>query len=400
MKIPLRVAIAARAVALTSAVAAPTDHAWAADAVEIPVIMPLTGGGSFLGAGERQSLELAEKLVNDRGGIRGRPVHFVFHDDQTSPQVALQLANSVLAERPSVSLGSSIVAMCGAMAPLMETAGTVEYCLSPGIHPAQGSYVFTSSVSTLDLANALIRYFRLSGWTRLALMFSTDASGQDAERGIKSLLALPENSTIAIVQTVHFETHDLSVSAQLENVKAANPQAFIAWSTGGPIATIFRAMLQAGLDVPTGTTDGNMTYAQMSQYAAFLPKQLYFPAAEWVVANDPKFPMAAAVAARQAEFYRAFSAAGLAPDIASELAWDPAMIVIDALIKLGPGAGAQQLRDYLASLKSYAGINGNYDFERVPQRGLTVDNAVVTRWRAETRQWTIVSKAAGTPLAP
>jgi branched-chain amino acid transport system substrate-binding protein len=399
VKTRLRVAITALAIAL--AISGPaTDRAWAADPVEIPVIMPLTGGGSFLGAGERQSLELAEKLVNDRGGIRGRPIHFVVHDDQTSPQVAVQLANAALAERPSVLLGSSIVAMCGAMAPLMEPAGPVEYCFSPGIHPAKGNYVFTSSVSTLDLANALIRYFRLNGWTRLALMFSTDASGQDAERGIQSLLALPENSAIAVVQTVHFETHDLSVSAQLANVKAANPQAFIAWSTGGPIATIFRGMVQAALDVPTGTTDGNMTYAQMSQYAAFLPKQLYFPAAEWVVANDPKFPMDAAVAAKQAEFYQAFHAAGATPDIASELAWDPAMIVVDALAKLGPDASPRQLRDYLATLKDYAGINGNYDFEQTPQRGLTVANTVVTRWRPETRQWAIVSKATGIPLSP
>ena len=37
-----------------------------------------------------------------------------------------------------------------------------------------------------------------------------------------------------------------------------------------------------GIDVPTGTTDGNMTLAQMQRYAAFLPPQLYFPSAQWV----------------------------------------------------------------------------------------------------------------------
>ena len=40
--------------------------------------------------------------------------------------------------------------------------------------------------------------------------------------------------------------HGAGGSAQLENVKAANPQAFIAWGTGTPIATIFRGMIQAG----------------------------------------------------------------------------------------------------------------------------------------------------------
>jgi branched-chain amino acid transport system substrate-binding protein len=370
----------------------------AADSFDIHAVMPLTGGGSFLGQGEQQALVLAEKVVNSSGGINGAPIHFIFHDDQSSPQVAVQLTNEVIANKPAVMLGSSLVAMCSAIGPIVQQNGPVDYCFSPGIHPQKGSYSFTSSVSTLDLANAVIRYFRLKGWTRLALMFSTDASGQDAERGIKSVLDLPENKAMSIVQIAHFATSDVNVSAQLENVKAANPQAFIAWSTGAPIATIFRAMIQAGLDVPTATTDGNMTRAQMTQYESFLPKQIYFPAAEWVVANDPKFPMEPAVAEKQKAFYAAFKAANAQADIASELAWDPAMIVVDALKKLGPKASAQQIRDYLVGLKGYSGINGIYDFTDEPQRGLTVANAVVTRWSTEAKTWHVVSKATGVPL--
>lgn len=391
-------ALAAGAALVLALAFAAAPQARAADSFDIPVIMPLTGGGSFLGQGEQKSLQLAEKVANAGGGIGGKQVHFVFHDDQTSPQVAVQLTNEIVAAHPSVLLGSSIVAMCSAMGPLVQANGPVEYCFSPGIHPEKGSYVFTSSVSTLDLANAVIRYFRLKGWTKIALMFSTDASGQDAERGIKSVIDLPENKGMTVVETAHFNPQDVNVSAQIEQVKAANPQAFIAWSTGGPIATIFRAMLQAGLDVPTATTDGNMTRAQMKQYEAFLPKQLYFPAAEWVVANDPKFPMNAAVAEKQKAFYAAFKADGAQPDIASELAWDPALILIDALKKLGPDAGAQKIRDYIAGLKNFAGVNGVYDFEKTPQRGLSVENAVVTRWDGAAKNWQVVSKATGVPL--
>lgn len=370
----------------------------AANPFDIQVIMPLTGGGSFLGQGEQRALNLAEKVVNSDGGIHGQPIHFVFHDDQTSPQVAVQLTNQLMAGHPPAILGSSLVAMCNAMSPIVQANGPVEYCLSPGIHPAKGSYSFTSSVSTLDLANAIVRYFRLKGWTKIALMFSTDASGQDAERGLKSVLALPENRSMKVVETAHFNTQDVNVTAQLENVKAAHPQAFIAWSTGAPIATIFRGMLQVGLDVPTATTDGNMTRAQMTQYASFLPHQLYFPAAEWVVANDPKFPMQAAVAAKQKVFYAAFKAAGIEPDITSELAWDPAMILVDALRKLGTTATPQQIRGYIAGLKGYAGVNGIYNFPKEPQRGLSVANAVVTHWNATTKNWQVVSKATGIPL--
>jgi branched-chain amino acid transport system substrate-binding protein len=382
------------ALSLLAAVSLVPAPARAADAYEIQTILPLTGGAAFLGTGEQKSLELVEKAANAAGGIAGRPVKFLFQDDQSSPQVGVQLAGDVIAKKPAVMIGSSLVAICRAMGPLMKD-GPVEYCLSPGIHPEAG-YVFTASVSTLDLANALVRYFRIKGWTRIALMFSTDATGQDAENGIKGVLALPENKAMQVVATVHFNTSDVSVAAQIEGVKAANPQCFIAWSTGTPIGTIFRGITAAGLDVPTATTDGNMTYAQMTQYTDFLPKQLFIPAAQWVTRDasllDP------AVAKAHAEFYRLFDAAGIKPDISAELGWDAGMIVIEALRKLGPDAKAPQVRDFIQHLKGYAGVNGIYDFAKVPQRGLDVTNAVVTRWSPQDKTWQVVSKPTGVPL--
>src|SRR5258708_17240112 len=110
-------------------------------------ILPLTGGASFLGKSEQQSMQLVEKVVNEAGGIQGRPLKLVFQDDQSSPQTAVQLANQAIAKHPPVVMGSSLVAMCNAMAPLMQS-GPVQYCLSPGVHPNDGSYMFTSSVST------------------------------------------------------------------------------------------------------------------------------------------------------------------------------------------------------------------------------------------------------------
>jgi branched-chain amino acid transport system substrate-binding protein len=368
----------------------------AAEPYLVNAILPLTGGGSFLGKAEQRSLELAAALANKSGGINGRQLSFVFHDDQSSPQTAVQLATQIVATHPPLIVGSSIVAMCNAMAPLMRN-GPVQYCLSPGIHPQAGSYTFTASVSTFDLANALIRYFRLKGWTRIALMTSTDASGQDAERGLNQIIAMPENKDVSVVERAHFNPSDVSVAAQIERVKAADPQAFIAWSTGAPIATILRAINQAGLDIPVGTTDGNMTHAQMEQYDSFLPPQLYFPAALWAVAVE-RGAKGETVSAAQQQFLASFAEAGVAPDLPGEIAWDPAMILIDALRRLGPDVTADRLRDHLAHLKDFAGANGTYDFEKEPQRGLTVENAVVTRWSRASKRWDVVAKPTGVPL--
>ena len=368
----------------------------AADPYKIDVITSLTGGASFLGKGEQQSLQLLEKSVNKAGGINGRPLELVFYDDQSSPQVAVQLASQIKAKNPPVMLGPSIVAMCNAAGPLMKD-GPVMYCLSPGIHPPKGSFVFTSSASTYDLAKALMRHFRLKGWKNVAIMTSSDASGQDAERGLNEAAAMPENKEIQIVARAHFNITDISVAAQIENVKAAKPQAFIAWSTGAPIATVFKGIVQAGLDVPTATTDGNMTYAQMKNYADFLPRQLYIASAMWAGYGQVK-GIDSAVEKQQKAFYDEYKAIGAAPDLPASIAWNSGLIVVEALRKLGPAVTAVQLRDYIAGLKGFPGIDGVHDFTASPQRGLDLADVVVTRWDPAKNTWVAVSKPGGAPL--
>jgi branched-chain amino acid transport system substrate-binding protein len=371
--------------------AAPTR---AATPYVIDVVMPLTGGAAFLGKGEQQSMQLAEKLVNGSGGIQGSPLQLVFHDDQSNPQTSVLLTGPLVEKKPAVILGSSLVARCRAMAPLMKD-GPVEYCFSPGIHPDAG-YVFSASLSTLDLIDASVRYSRMKGWKRVALIFSTDATGQDAENGVKSVLARPENKEMQVVATAHYNITDVSVSAQIETLKAAKPQVLIAWSTGSPIATIFQGLVQAGLDVPVVTTAGNMTYAQMKQYAAFLPKRLVMAAPQWVV-TDPKQLPPGVVAAHKA-YFGAFAAAGIRPDQSSDLPWDATMTVVAALRKLGTGASAEQIRDFIAHQQNLPGIEGLYDFVKIPQRGLDVSDTVVTEWSPKANTWVAMSKAGGTPL--
>jgi branched-chain amino acid transport system substrate-binding protein len=368
----------------------------AAEPYRINVVLPLTGGASFLGKGEQQALQLFQTLTNKDGGIGGAPLEFVFHDDQTSPQTAVQITNGILAEKPAVMLGSSIVAMCNAMAPLLKE-GPFGYCLSPGVHPAAGGYQFSTSTDTHALIEALVRYLRSSQMTRIAFMTSTDASGQDAERGFDEVLKLAENSGVQVVERQRFNPTDVSVSAQIERIKAANPQALIAWSTGAPIATVFKAVLQAGLDIPMATTNGNQTLAQMHAYKDFLPKILYIPTSVFLP-HAGLFRLDPKVEERQQKFYAAFATANLKPDNMSVLAWDPANLVVDSLRKLGPKATAQQVKDDLAGLTGVAGINGIYDFKAVPQRGLTVKNALVSRWEPAADTWTVVSEPTGTPL--
>ncbi len=363
---------------------------------EINVILPLTGGGAFLGKAEQQALQQFEKAANADGGIHGQPLKFVFHDDQSSPQVAVQLANQVKASNPPVILGSALVALCNAMAPLMKD-GPLLYCFSPGIHPANGGFVYSSSISTRELAAALLRYFGAKGWKKVALITSTDASGQDAYKNFKSLFGSDGHKDVELVAEAQLNPTDVSAAAQIQRLKGANPDVLVAWSTGGPIGTVFKAIHDAGIELPVATTNGNQTYAQMAQYAAFLPKELYIPAADFLKSSQP--PKADEAGAAKQAFYKAFDGTDIKPDGSSTYAWDPALLVVGALRKLKPDATAADLRGYFNELKGVAGINGFYDFKAVPNRGLDESNVVVTRWDPAAQTWAVVSDPLGIPRA-
>ena len=86
------------------------------------------------------------------------------------------------------------------------------------------------------------------------------------------------------------------------------------------------------------------------------------------------------------------------PDAASSFAWDPALLAVAALRAIGPDATPEQIRDHLSKLTGFAGVNGIYDFVKIPQRGLDDGNVVVTRWDRAANQWRIVSHPRGQPL--
>jgi branched-chain amino acid transport system substrate-binding protein len=390
-----RAAGAVLAAVLTVTLAGAARPATAADPFVIPVIMPLTGGGAFLGTSENQSLQLIEQMVNKHGGIHGRPIHFDVQDDQSNPQVAVQLTNAAVASKPPVILGSAVVAMCNAMAAIVKAAGPVQYCFSPGIHPAGGSYTFTSSVGTDDLATAALRFFHGKHWDKVAIITSTDASGQDAERAFLQAARRPENAGLAFVAVEHFAPADTTVNAQIVRMMAAHADAIVAWSTGTPFGTLLHGINDVGVDLPVLGGNGNLTYPQLAQYKAFTPKQMYFPSPRFF-AHGQVLP--GPIRTAQDLFFNAFAAIGVKPDVAHSFSWDPALIVIDALQHLGLNASPDAIRTYIETLHGWVGINGLYDFRDGSQRGLAENTAIIIRWNAQNGTFTGMSKPGGAPL--
>lgn len=373
--------------------AAPSARA--AEPYEINTILSLSGYLAFVGGTQLKSLKAIEAYVNQHGGIDGRPVSFVVGDDGSSPQTALQLAQGLIAKNVPLILGSSSPNACGAIAPLVAQSGPVLYCLANGGIAPAGGYEFLTLMSYDSQMVVALRYFRERGLHRIATIFSTDAGGQDAERALKAALGLPENKSIEVVTQQHFSPGDASVAAQMAVIKGAKPDFIVAWATGGSAGTLFRGAHDLGLDMPTVTSPGNLTGAFLKQYASTLPPELIFPAVSYYGTNAPTD---AATKEAVATMTTSLAAAGAEPDMLTISAWDPAMVLVDAIKKLGTDVTGPKLHDYLVHLKGWTGVDGPYDYVANPQRGIGGQNVVMVRWDVANGKAEAVSEYGGKPL--
>lgn len=396
-----RICRIAAAVVASAALLVGAPHAQAADqsALEIPVIIPLTGGFSYAGQIGKKTIEALEVQTNKEGGIHGRPVRFKFYDDQGVPQTAVQVTTAAMSEKPVALIGSMFVALCQAMAPVTQ-GKAVQYCFSPGIHPAYGADIFSASIATDGMATAMIRYMREKGWKKIATITSTDASGQDAEAQLKVAAALPENTSkgVSLVDLERFNPSDQTVAAQMQRIRAANPDVVVMWTSGAPFGTVVHAYNDAGMTIPAFTTNANLSLTFMKQFADFLPKDLYFPSPAFVA--GPNVPgLQPKVRDSIKKLYSAMKTANIPVDFVGGNTWDPPALVIDALRHLPPNPSYAQLRTWILEQRNWAGAAGNYDFSEGPgaQRGLTVKDTLIVRWEAPKQQWFAVSKLGGLP---
>ena len=368
----------------------------APDPYVIPVIINATGANAYAGQTETEALKVFEQYANKHGGIKGRPIHFELYDDQTEPRVAVQLANQILAKapKPIVVLGSGQVATCAAIAPLMEN-GPVNYCFTPGFSPKPNSYVFSASASLEKILPAQVRFARGRKWDRIANVSVTTATGQAADFYLKYAMGLPENRDMRLVFSESFNPADISVSALVARVKATDAQVIITPASGAAFGNLLRGLYDAGVHLPVLTSAANEQPDQMKQYAGFMPPEMYFNGmlyyAKDAIGQGP-------LLTEIDNFYAAFKAAGVSPTPDSGQAWDPALIVLTGLRKLGAGATAAQMRDYIANLHGFAGSSGFYDFRSNDQHGLSSDAVIFVRWDAKKGDFVNASRRGGAPL--
>jgi branched-chain amino acid transport system substrate-binding protein len=260
--------------------------------------------------------------------------------------------------------------------------------------PKPGSYQFSANASVREAFPSVLNYIKGKGYTRVGVIFSTDTTGQDAEHGLAAAMKDPAYKDLQIVATEHFAPGDISVTAQVEKIRSANPQILIAWTSGAPAGTVLRSVSQSAMGVPVIIGQANLSERAMSQFAEILPREMLIPGGTGAVRGDIAGVDARVNQAREAYFAK-MDAAGVAVENSGENAWDAANVVIETLRKFGPGVKAADILKHISGIQERVGISGVYDFTKYPQRGLSGVELVMSRWNPQTKRFEAVSGRGG-----
>ncbi len=155
--------------------------------------------------------------------------------------------------------------------------------------------------------------------------------------------------------------------------------------------------MQAELEIPIATTYGNMTLAQMTQYADFLPKPLYFSSTPWMENTNqdlgPGGGGGAQALPRRIQGGGSVARRILDPELGSRRC-----CVIEALRKIGPGATGAQLRDYLRQPERLRRRQRHLRFRAHAATRPRRDGVGGHEWNPAKNTWDVVSKPTGIPL--
>jgi branched-chain amino acid transport system substrate-binding protein len=275
--------------------------------------------------------------------------------------------------------------------------GPVLYALTPNMNPTPRSYVFATAAPTTGLTQVAMTYYRMRGVSRIGVIVTTDASGQNNLESLETTLRLPANKNMKIVDVETFGVTDVSIAAQASKIKASGAQLIVALPNGTAFGTALHGLADVGLELPVYTSAANFSPVLLERFKTFLPKELTSSGASFFnkdrAANDPqKKPID--------DFYAALATEGItAPTVSHAFAWDPALIVLTVLRGIGTSATPTQVHDAIEKLKKFPGCGGIYDFSSGDQHGANDSGLLVMKNDPERPgRVMIVSKQGGAPI--
>lgn len=326
--------------------------------IRIGALLSVTGGIAGVGIPERDGVLLAAKIVNERGGIDGRPLEIVLEDDGSNPDAAIPKINRLIhEEKVKAVIGPSGIAQTVAVGAIAHPLG-VPMLAFTGLGPAvekERSCVFHLTPSQELNARALLSYARHIGAKNVGVLHDS-GYGQVIWNAMKGL---DGEYGLTFAQVEKFEIAATDATAQAAAIRATGPDAVIVLSTS---AVPFRNLKQVKVEVPIISVHGTATYEYVKAMGDAADNIVH---AEFIISEDP-LP-------NQKEFVETFQKEyGRLPKHFDAAGWDAVTHLAQTLGKVGLDASNEEL---CAALRQpYEGVMTRFDFGQPDMGGLTLSS--------------------------
>ena len=361
----LRAALTIGAVGSVVASSAPA-FAQAGDPIKFGAVVSVTGVGAGLGVNERNGLLLAEKTINAKGGLNGRPIRIIIEDDTSNPDVAVTKVNDLIFNQKVVTVfGGSLLGPAVAIGGITDTAKIPQITftgLGPAVEKNRKCVFHTLPPHELN-ARGLFEYARSIGAKRVGVLHDT-GYGNVVMRELNNVAG--DYKDIQLLGPEKYEMAATDATAQAAKLRALEPDAIFVIGT---TATPFRAIRQLQMKQPIVAVNGASSYEVLNAMGATVANDIVFP--EFIVNEDP-LP-------NQKEFVELFRKdmnGGRAKNFEAA-AWDAVNIAMRALAKVGPDAGSDKL--CAAMREPYTGVMANYNFAADDMTGIGLSSFVFSK---------------------
>ncbi|MCJ7789139.1 MAG: ABC transporter substrate-binding protein [Candidatus Atribacteria bacterium] len=327
--------------------------------VRIGGVAPLTGASATFGASTKNGCLLAFKAVNDAGGIdiggTKYLISYIFEDDQGSPEVAANAFRKLIDQDEVVAIIGSVMSKCTlAGAPIAQDAGVpvisptstnVQVTLTGDyifracfIDPFQGAVVASFSYNDLKAKTAAVIFDNANDYTKgLAEVFKPSFEKLGGK--------------VVAYESFTDEQLTTDFSAQLTNIKAANPEVIFLAAYYAAAALEAKQARALGITVPFVGADG-WDSSELTKLAGDAINGGYF--CNHYSPDDPR-PINQNYLKKYKEAY------GETPDALATLAYDAALILIDSIQRAGSTDGAA-IRDAMAATNMEC-VSGQITFD-------------------------------------
>ncbi len=342
--------------------------------IKIGAILSLTGPGAGNGIPDLHGVQFAVKVINQRGGVSGRPLELVVADDATSPDTAISKANAlVYTEKVKAVIGGALIALTDAMATVTQPAKIPQVAIT-GQGPAielTYPYLFHISPTFEQHAQAVLGYIAKGAHVKRIGVLYDSGYGRFVFENIQKLAP---SYGVQIVGAEKFEVAATDATSQAAKVRDMKPDIVVIVASS---AVPFRNAKQVGIQQLIVSAPGGATY-ENGRAMGDAGDNIVF--GEYLVGEDP-LP-------HQAEFVRLYKAEyGVLPKGFEGLGWDAAQTVFKAIEQVGPDATPPQIGDALFAVSSaFRGVTGTRDFRAPDRTGYKLSSFVFSK--LVKREWT------------